>query len=264
MQATVTASPLAPGVSPVRVHYRECGGGAPLIILHGGWGYEVYPFDQQVAALSRSHRIVIPDRTGYGGSLAIHALPADYHQRAAEETLALMDALQISQAALWGHSDGAVIALRLALAAPARVRRVVAEATHFLRRKPGSRLFFETMRTAPETFGERVVSALERDHGDRWRSLLALGGGAWLAIADEAPSADADLYDGCLGRLSVPTLFVHGAKDPRTEPGELDRLRIALGSAPFTLRVFDDGGHSPHSERATADAVTAAAREFLA
>ena len=35
------SSPLAPGVAPVRIHYREHGICRPLLILHGGWGYEI-------------------------------------------------------------------------------------------------------------------------------------------------------------------------------------------------------------------------------
>jgi pimeloyl-ACP methyl ester carboxylesterase len=59
---------------------------------------------------------------------------------------------------------------------------------------------------------------------------------------------------------------IHGARDPRTEPGELEAMRAALigghdGSARFT--VLPEGGHSPHSERATADEVTRIALEFL-
>ena len=60
-------------------------------------------------------------------------------------------------------------------------------------------------------------------------------------------------------------LVIHGARDPRTEPGELDALRA--GSAPANPRVrfavLADGGHSPHSERATADEVTTLAARFV-
>jgi len=55
---------------------------------------------------------------------------------------------------------------------------------------------------------------------------------------------------------------VHGGRDPRTEPGELDALRRALPGAAFA--ILPDGGHSPHSERATADDVTHLVRRFLA
>ena len=46
----------------------------------------------------------------------------------AEETLLVMDALGIGQAALWGHSDGAVMAAWVGFLAPTRVRALVLEA----------------------------------------------------------------------------------------------------------------------------------------
>jgi len=127
----IAGSPLAPGVFPVRLRFRESGCGLPLVFLHGGWGYRAYPFDRQIAALERAHRVLVPDRTGYGGSGVLAAQEPDFQARAAVETLAFLDALGIERATLWGHSDGAVIALLAAIAAPGRVDRVVAEATHF-------------------------------------------------------------------------------------------------------------------------------------
>src|SRR5437879_5878605 len=105
------ASPLAPGVSPVRLHYRDAGAGPPIVFLHSGWGYAMYPFDRQAVLLSADHRVVSPDRSGYGQSTPIDRLPADFHQRAAEETRLVLDALNLRRPVVWGHSDGAIIAL---------------------------------------------------------------------------------------------------------------------------------------------------------
>jgi pimeloyl-ACP methyl ester carboxylesterase len=264
MHATLPRSPLAPGISPVAIRYREYGAGAPLLILHGGWGYDIYPFQHQIDALASTHRIVVPDRTGYGGSGVLDAQRVDFHQRAADETVAVMDALGIERALLWGHSDGAVIALRLAMTAPTRVRGVIAEATHFWRRKPRSRPFFETMRDAPETLGDQVVATLRREHGDRWRALIATNGAAWLQLADDAASDGEDLYDGRLRAVTCPVLLVHGGRDPRTEPGEFDALRAALQPARCEITLLPEAGHSPHSERATAGAVTSTSVRFIA
>lgn len=239
------------------------------MILHGGWGYETYPFDRQIAALGDRYRILIAGRTGYGASGRIDMLPTDFHRRAAVETLALLAALGSERAVLWGHSDGAVIALLAGLLAPERIGAIVAEATHFLRRKPASRRFFETVAHAPERLGERFVDAFEREHGPDWRRVIAMNGDVWLRLADTAGSSSADLYDGSLGSLRVPTLLVHGARDPRTEPGELDRLRSALcrpgPSGPDArMIVFKHAGHSPHNSRETADRVTHTVARFLA
>ena len=254
-------SALAPGVSPVRIHYREVGAGPPIVILHGGWGYEIYPFDRQLAALSAGHCLVVPDRTGYGASRRLVRQEVDFHHRAAAETFAVIDALKLERPVLWGHSDGAVIALLMGLAAPERLSGLIAEATHVFRSKPASRAFFETMMDDPDGLGERVATVLAREHGDGWRDLIRTNGDAWLRIADERPTPEADLYGGRLPTLRLPTLVVHGRRDPRTEPGELDALRAAVPHA--TFEILPDGGHSPHSERATADEVTRAAQRFL-
>jgi pimeloyl-ACP methyl ester carboxylesterase len=266
------ASLLAPGVTPVRVHYRDVGAGRPIVILHGGWGYEIYPFDRQIAAFAPDHRMVIPDRTGYGGSGRLERQEVDFHQRAAAETFGVIEALGLERPVLWGHSDGAVIALLMAIAAPERLGGVIAEATHFFRSKPASREFFDTMMANPDLLGERVVAVLAREHGEGWRDLIRTNGIAWQRIADERAAPDDDLYSGRLAAPRVPTLLVHGARDPRTEPGELDALRAALGRrgvgsasrvGPARFEILAEGGHSPHSERATSDEVTRLAAAFV-
>jgi pimeloyl-ACP methyl ester carboxylesterase len=246
----------------VAIHYREAGHGAPLVFLHGGWGYEVYPFDPQIEAFGDDYKILIPDRSGYGRSPRINALPADFHRRAAIEMARWLDALQITRPVLWGHSDGAVIAAWMGLLWPERLAGVILEAFHFLRVKPRSREFFETMVGNPERLGERVTTALARDHGETyWRELILMNGTAWLQIADQSRNSGHDLYDGRLSELSVPALFIHGDGDPRTEPGELEAVRRELPTA--RMEIIRDAGHSPHSQRAAVTEVNRVAREFL-
>jgi len=262
----LASSALAPDTSPVRVYFRDAGAGPPVVILHGGWGYEIYPFERQIAALNTSYRLIAPDRSGYGRSPRIARQATDFHHRAAAETLAVIDALGLDRPVVWGHSDGAVIALLMGLAEPDRLKGLIVEAAHFFRSKPASREFFETMMERPDGLGERVTAVLAREHGDGWRDLIRTNGDAWLRIANDATAPTADLYGGRLGDLRVPTLMVHGARDPRTEPGELEAMREALSRsvpAPSHFAVLPDGGHSPHSERATADEVTRVAQRFL-
>lgn len=256
-------SPHAPGISPVTIHYREYGRGRPLVFLHGGWGYGVYPFDAQIEALQKEFRILIPDRSGYGRSSRVESeMPLDFHRRAAAETLAFLDALGIERAMLWGHSDGAVISAMAGLAAPERCECLILEAFHFLRRKPGSRSFFERFAARPEDLGEETKKMLAEDHGEnQWSTVLRRNCGVWFRIADSVKRPDEDLYDGQLGELAVPTLFLHGSLDPRTEPGEMDLVREAVPQA--TIRFVGNGKHSPHSEEAAFAECNAIAREFL-
>jgi pimeloyl-ACP methyl ester carboxylesterase len=256
----LAASPMAPGISPIEIHVRDVGPreAAPLLVLHGGWGYEFYPFDAQIAAMPE-RRFVIPDRTGYGKSPRLAALPPRFHQAAAVEHEATLDALGIERCAIWGHSDGAIIAAIMALRRPEQVTALVLEALHVERAKPRSRAFFTDMVEAPERFGPRVTARLAAEHGeDHWRTVLAAGGRAWLDIA--ATPGD-DFFDGRFAELAVPALVLHGADDPRTEPGELDRVKRALPGA--TFHVIAGAGHAPHSERAASAEVTEAAARFL-
>lgn len=256
-------SPHAPAVSPVTIHYREFGKGKPLTFLHGGWGYGVYPFDAQVAAFERNHRILIPDRSGYGQSSRVDGeMALDFHKSAAQEMILFLDALGIQRAILWGHSDGAVIAAMMGTLAPERCACVILEAFHYFRRKPASREFFERFAANPEDLGDETKRLLAADHGeDRWPTVLRRNCGAWFRIADAVKRPDEDLYDGRLGELRVPTLFLHGRLDPRTEPGEMERARNELRRA--QMKFVENGKHSPHSENGAAEECNEVARVFL-
>jgi pimeloyl-ACP methyl ester carboxylesterase len=254
----IDSSPLLPKTRPIELRYQAGGRGAPMVLLHGGWGYCFYPHDDAIAELGR--RFVIPDRTGYGGSPHIAELPQKFHVAAAIETEKLLDALGIERSVLWGHSDGAVIATILGLRRPERYDGLIVEAIHLDRVKPRSRDFFLRMLNDPDAFGERVVRKLADEHGeDYWRTIIRAGGRAWLEIA---ATPTEDFYEHRLHELRVPMLVVHGADDPRTEPGELDRIRREVPTA--RIEMIAGGGHSPHNTRATAAKVTAIVGSFLA
>jgi pimeloyl-ACP methyl ester carboxylesterase len=269
--ATLAASPMLPGTRPIELFYRDPGAdpggdsgadavhrGVPVLALHSGWGHAIYPFDAQVAAMPQ-HRFVIPDRTGYGKSPRIASLPIRFHDAAAVEQEALLDVLGIERCAIWGHSDGAVIAAIMALRRPERIAAIILEAAHVDRKKPRSREFFQMMVDNPEGFGARARATLAAEHGeDYWRTILGAHGRAWL---DFAATPDDDFFDHRLSGLPVPVLVIHGVDDPRTEPGELDRLAAQLPRA--TIHRLAGAGHSPHSERAACAQVTAIAASFL-
>ena len=237
-----------------RIVIRDVGhGDPPIVVLHGGWGYAFYPFDDAIAAIPR--RFVIPDRTGYAGEPPGELAPG-FHAAFAIETEGVLDELAIRRCVLWGHSDGAVIAAILAIRDPSRYAAIVLESIHLDRVKPRSRAFFTMMAEDPDGFGERVASRLAIN--PHWRDVLRAGGRAWLHIA--ATPAD-DFYDRRLGELTVPVLVLHGADDPRTEPGELDRLRREVPRA--RVEIVAGAGHSPHSERATAATCSRIVAEFL-
>jgi len=252
---------LAPGTGrPAQLRVRDLGTGPAVAVLHGGWGYRVYPYDRELQALSARQRVVAPDRVGYGGSSPADSVPPRHQERMAEETMLMLDALAIERAALWGHSDGAVVAAWCAIRWPHRVRALVLEALHYLAWKPGSLEFFHTAAEAPERFGETICQELLLDHGPRWKALLQAGGRAWLRIIEEGRAGRRDLYDGRFGEIACPTLLLHGRRDPRTEPGEIE---AALAALPAARVHWVEAGHSPHTSATAGEEASRAAVEFL-
>jgi len=262
---SLPASPLVPGRSPIEIFYRDEGeGGAlPLVLLHGGWGYSLNPFDRQVGELRRHFRVISPDRSGYGGSTRLeNDLPADFHYRAATETLSVLESLNIERAFFWGHSDGAVIAAILGFTAPERVRGLILEACHFYRMKPRSRQLFETLAYQPDAMGVELCERFALEFGrEDWRKAISSHAKAWLELALTSSGPADDLYRGRLQEVRAPTLFLHGEFDPRTEPGELEAAHKQLPHA--EMRILEGAAHSPHSESAAADLATQIASEFL-
>ena len=168
-------SPLAPGVSPVEIHYRDEGEGVPLVLLHGGWGLHSQSLQSPTrnaerriqSGLSRSFGLWQAQQSWLKVSLR------DFHYRAATETLNLLDALGIERAFFWGHSDGAVIAAIIGFTAPERVRGLILEAFHYYRLKPSSREFFETLASDPEALGAELCGKFALEFGvDHWRRLI--------------------------------------------------------------------------------------------
>jgi pimeloyl-ACP methyl ester carboxylesterase len=111
------------GHDGARIWYTTYGSGASVIMLHGGlghsgnWGY-------QVPALAKTgYRVVLIDSRGHGRSTR-DSRPFMY-ELMASDVLAVMDELRLEKAAVVGWSDGACIALILAMKAPARVAGVL-------------------------------------------------------------------------------------------------------------------------------------------
>jgi pimeloyl-ACP methyl ester carboxylesterase len=105
-----------------RIWYETHGSGSPVILLHGGlghsgnWGYQV------PALVSSGHRAVLIDSRGHGRST--RDLRPFMYELMASDVLAVMNALHLEKAAVVGWSDGACIALILAMKAPTRVAGV--------------------------------------------------------------------------------------------------------------------------------------------
>lgn len=108
--------------APLKLFAQREGGGAPLLLLHG-LGADHRDWRDVVPAISRTHRVIVPDLRGHGAS---PRGPGPYTPwQMADDVLALMDAERIDAASVVGHSLGGAVAMSLALLAPQRVETLV-------------------------------------------------------------------------------------------------------------------------------------------
>ncbi len=219
-----------------------------LVFLHEGLGSigQWKRFPAELARLTGCGALVY-DRWGYGGSDPLpepYRRPIDFMEREGEETVpALLDALQIREAILFGHSDGASIALSAAATGDTRIRAVISEAAHVF----------------AEEEGIASVAAIRSDwERTDLRSRLARFhpktiDGAFLGWADTwlDPAFRAFDLTHLLGRITCPVLVIQGEQD---QYGTLAQVAaIVEGCAGQTERLTLPGiGHAPHHEDARA------------
>jgi pimeloyl-ACP methyl ester carboxylesterase len=109
-------------VHATRVRYHVAGEGSPLVLVHGFAGAATN-FALLAPLLARTHRVVVLDLPGHGGSAALPAVPslAGFADRVA----AVAEQESAVPALVVGHSMGGVVALRLAARRPQLVRGLV-------------------------------------------------------------------------------------------------------------------------------------------
>ena len=102
--------------------------GAPIILLHGGLGSrnDFLPLAKLLAA---DFRLVAIDSRGHGRS-TLGSLPLTYHQLE-QDAAAVLSQLGLEDAGIIGHSDGGIVALRLAASGTIQPRFVVAVGAHW-------------------------------------------------------------------------------------------------------------------------------------
>jgi len=98
-------------VNGVDLFYETSGQGHPLILLHG-LDLDHTIFDELAAKLSQHFTVYVMDNRNHGQSVKTE----DYSYEAmADDVHALIETLQLGKVYLLGFSDGAVIALHVAL-----------------------------------------------------------------------------------------------------------------------------------------------------
>ncbi|WP_125610054.1 alpha/beta fold hydrolase [Specibacter cremeus] len=104
--------------------YAQRGDGEALVLLHpGGAGVDSRALTPQFEALSHRFHVYTPEQRAHGRTPDVEG-PLSY-ELMAQDTIAFIDSIVGHPAHLLGISDGAVVALTVALRRPDLVRRLV-------------------------------------------------------------------------------------------------------------------------------------------
>ena len=223
-------------IGPLSMYHEIEGDGPPLVLLHGSYmtADDMAPLR---AGLTGLRRVITPEQQGHGRT-ADADRPITYEQMA-DDTAALMRALDAAPADVVGYSMGGGIALQLAIRHPGLVRRLVVISAAFARDgvQPEALAVFPTV--TPEMF---AGSPREEAH-----RRLAPDPGAFPALVRKLvalTSAPRDWPADAVRGIAAPTLIV---------VGDADLVRLEHAVEMFRLRgggAMGDLGEMPASRLA--------------
>lgn len=228
--------------------------GAPAIVfLHEGLGSVSMwrDFPQRVADTTGCEAVLY-SRYGYGHSdpLAAPRAVRSMHDEALGVLPDLLDTLRIERPILFGHSDGASIALIHAGGANRRLAGLVAMAPHVMV-EDVSLASIAQAKVAYETSDLRQRLARHHAHVDS-----AFWG--WNRIWLDPAFRDWSIEE-FLPRIACPILAIQGEDD---EYGTMEQIeRIARQARDVELLKLAHCGHSPHRDQP--EAVLGATTDFV-
>ncbi|MFQ3663047.1 MAG: alpha/beta hydrolase [Chloroflexaceae bacterium] len=258
--------------------YRRAGVGPPLVLIHG-WGGSSRHWLGAFVTLSDEYDVIAVDLPGFGASPP-PGLPARL-RTLTTATLELIEALDLTDIALGGHSLGAAVALLAATARPDLVNRLIL--TSFgLPRSPAEaelmsflhvQLIIGSMLWAPwlDLWGiwqaalrplaqavsvippvpHLVAGHVVHDVSEVPYPALAVGVADLVAmharVGLEAATTTGDpTVIGASRAVAAPTLIIGGREDRIFPPDSARALAIALPRSGLVL--FDRCGHVPMAE----------------
>jgi pimeloyl-ACP methyl ester carboxylesterase len=241
--------PLESGHAPVngiRMYYEVHGRqeGVPLVVLHGGGSTIEVTFGRVLPALARRRRVIAVEEQGHGRTTDREAPVA--FETSADDVAALLRYLKVAQADLFGFSNGASVALQVAVRHPGLVRKLVFASS--MTRRDGARPeFWDFMARAefanmPQPLKDAFLRvnpderALRRMHdrdATRMRSFR-------------------DVPDDAVRSVRAPTLIVVGDRDI-VEPEHAAELARLIPEARLLVLPAGHGDYLGEAVAAPAD-----------
>jgi len=234
--------------------YTDTGSGRPVVLIHG------YPFNrslwnEQIAALSGSYRVIAPDLRGFGESDSSDG-PSTMN-RMAQDVALLLDHLGIPRVTIGALSMGGYVTFAFYKQFASRVRALILADTRAQadtgeakqkRAQQAEKALSEGMAgiadamlpklLTPETVSKRpdIVKRV------RDMMLKTKPEGAAAALRGMAERDDQTTL-----KISVPTLIIVGAEDAITPVADSEKMNQAIAGS--RLVVLENAGHVSNLER---------------
>jgi pimeloyl-ACP methyl ester carboxylesterase len=223
-------------VNGIRMYYETYGPerGVPLVLLHGGgstidvtWG-RILPF------LARDRRVIAVEEQAHGRTSDRNA-PVRF-ETSADDVAELLKQLKVEQADIFGFSNGASVALQVAIRHPQAVRKLVF-ASSFTKKAGAQPQLWELMRTADlANMPQPLQDAFLKVNPDPAKLKTMHDKDA------ERMRSFADVPDADLRALRAPTLIVIGDRDI-VKPEHALELTHSIPSSRLMILV---GGHGDY------------------
>lgn len=230
-------------VNDVNFHYLDEGQGPVMLLLGGTLSTARGDFSAQIDAFRPTHRVIAPDRRGYGATRPPERdFPDNFYEREARDMAALVEALDLTAFTVFGWSEGAAVALWLATLAPARVKSVVVwGGIASLDKEDIAR--FETRRDTA-AWSPRAQAAMNEIFGDGyWQRVWC----DWLDTMQRL-EAQGSARLAALETITCPVLVLHGGRDPLIRAEHPRALVERLARA--QLHEIPAGAHNVHLSHA--------------
>ncbi|MFW0793831.1 alpha/beta hydrolase [Gordonia sp. CPCC 205515] len=233
-----------------RVWHEIHGEGRPLVLLHGAfagassWGAQV------PALVDGGWKVFVPERHGHGHSPDV---TDEFHYAdMASETIAYLDEVIGSPAELVGWSDGAVVALLVALSRPDLVRHLVLIGQYYNSSGRAVGGILDALESADDdlmSFFSAEYAETSPDGADHFPVIFE----KTMAMIRSEP--EIDLAE--LSAITAPTLVVQGDRDEVT----LDHSRDVVAAIAGARLCVIPGSHLIPIE--APDAVNSVLLRFL-
>lgn len=196
-----------------------------MLLLHGGFG-TIEDFAFQTPELAKRFKVIAFERPGHGRT-ADDGQPFSFN-RMTDYTIAFMDSSGLKAANLVGWSDGAAVALLVAIARPDLVKRVVSVGGFFNTGNLSAHDKDWLKSATPESFRKAAPEVVKR-----YDELSPDGPAHFPIVFDKTVRMwlnEPDIQKEELAKISAPTLVMAGDREAIPQEHTLELFRSIRGA----------------------------------